>query len=210
MVEIRDQPVKNANTALSKAEESGDSNVSSVVLISMTGGVEHKADKVDNRDNQRTKRDGTKRVGHGAFECAHRGPLGHSLVTLGAIIPRAIHTANGDVDHILDHFSDVIAGKCHIDNETNELALRATTIGAFRVVFVGRPLDVNGDKDNGEKDRKGSRNKRTQRRDKQHGWMLSGHVNDGLQNHGRKWDSVSHGPIAERRKARKDQKDNAC
>lgn len=98
-------PIDQANNALQTAETRRADDIS-LLRLRLLGYADSLADHVDECDDEGTKGDTAKGVGHAAFEGAAGGAARHAAGFAGAEEPRAVDTGDGGVDGVFDPFAN--------------------------------------------------------------------------------------------------------
>jgi hypothetical protein len=150
-VEELDSPLQKTQQAADTAEQGVPDNASICSLL-VASGVADLTKKLDNSNQQATQSNGTKAVCQGALGGGAGGILGE---VVRVKVPRAIYTSNCRVDRVLEPLRKPVHGESDKDDESNDLALAATTIGTRRVIGGGLVLDVDSDKSDRVPSRKG-------------------------------------------------------
>lgn len=141
-VEKLDSPFQEAQQAADTAEQSVSEHTSICSLL-IASGIANLAKELDNGNQQATQSNGTEAVCQGTLGRGASGILGE---VVRVEVPGAIYASDYRVDRVLEPLGDPVHGECDKDEETNDLALTATSIGAGGVIVGRLVLDVDSDK----------------------------------------------------------------
>lgn len=144
-VDELDSPLQKTQQAADTAED-GVSDKASVCALLIASGVANLTKELDNGNQQATQSNGTKAVCQGALGRGTGGILGK---VVRVKVPRAVDTGNRCMDGVLEPLGEPVHGKGDKGDETDDLALAATTVGARRIILGGLVLDVDSDQSNG-------------------------------------------------------------
>lgn len=114
-------PIDQSNDALQTAETHRTDDVSLLCLLLLCYAYSL-ADHVDEGNDEGTKGDTAKGVGHAAFESAAGGATRHAAGFAGAEEPRAVDAGDGGVDGVFDPFADPL-GESGISKRSDGVGL---------------------------------------------------------------------------------------
>ena len=141
-VEELDSPFQKTEQAADTAEQSITDHASICGLL-VASSIANLAKELDNGNQQTAQSNGTEAVCQGALGGSSSGILGE---VVGVKVPRAVYTSDCRVDCVLDPLGEPVHGEGDEDDETDDLALATTTIGARGVIVGGLVLNVDSDK----------------------------------------------------------------
>jgi len=188
-------PVKNSDET---SDETPDNSLENVT-VGGRGPLPDRAklpQAVDECDDQTPQTDTSKGIREGTLQTSTRHPL---RIVLGVEVPASVDPRDGSVDGVLEPLGNPVRGEGDEDQQTDDLALAATTspFSAGRVVGTWFVLDIDGHQRNRVPGRKNGRQEASNGAHHVHMAMLFRHINGSLEHQHAKWDTWDPGDECE-------------